>query len=92
MDSGVIHCSLRIHKVKKWNVTDGNWRRRERSDEAVNKSEGQAWLCLRQVVLDQRFLQHYELNDFRSRQLSKVSDDTPCWFLAFSLEIEKYIC
>lgn len=56
-------------------MIDGNWRRRERSDEAVNKSEGQAWLCLRQVVLDQRFLQHYELNDFRSRQLSKVSDE-----------------
>uniref|UniRef100_A0A1B6L3R0 MYND-type domain-containing protein n=1 Tax=Graphocephala atropunctata TaxID=36148 RepID=A0A1B6L3R0_9HEMI len=57
---------------KPYHFVDGNWRKRERADEAINKSEGQAWLSVRQVLLDQRLLQHYEINDYRRQQLCKL--------------------
>uniref|UniRef100_A0A1B6IF70 MYND-type domain-containing protein n=1 Tax=Homalodisca liturata TaxID=320908 RepID=A0A1B6IF70_9HEMI len=57
---------------KQYHFVDGNWRKRQSTDEAINKSEGQAWLSLRQVLLDQRLLQYYEFNDYRRQQLCKL--------------------
>ncbi|XP_054274099.1 zinc finger MYND domain-containing protein 10-like [Macrosteles quadrilineatus] len=58
----------------RYQFVDGNWKSRYETgeDEPLNKSEGQIWLCLRQVLLDQRFLQYYEMSDFRRHQLCKL--------------------
>lgn len=37
----------------------------------VTKNEAQTWFCFRQLLLNRNVMQHYEINEFRQRELAK---------------------
>lgn len=37
----------------------------------ITKYEAQTWFCLRQLLMNPNVIQHYDINDFRQRELSK---------------------
>lgn len=71
--SEILHCQpwkRNIHRVEKF--IDEKWTPVNGSDVLkVTKTEAQAWFCLRQLLFNQDVRKHYEINEFRQRELSK---------------------
>ncbi|GLV36500.1 Zinc finger MYND-type containing 10 [Carabus blaptoides fortunei] len=69
----LINCAPWMRKDDEGNClkyTGGRWEKL--SGERLCKTEAQLWIGLRQILLDPRCLQYYELTDFRKNQLVKL--------------------
>lgn len=62
-----------------------------RGDEVlkVTKTEAHAWFAFRQILLNQSIFQNYDLNNFRQRELAKVSYNLNVFFGVALLFIER---
>lgn len=71
--SEILHCQPWMrHKRTIEKFVDERWTPvRGAAVLKVTKVEAQAWFCLRQLLFNTNIMRHYEINDFRQRELSK---------------------